>query len=211
MKQEKESSFIELEAIDITQDMKEHLSNEKVAKNTIVKVVLKYMFIFVLFGIVIPRYVCVQVRVEGFSMSDTLQNSDILLQEKISYHFKEPERFDIVILNSPLSNQMEEERYWVKRIIGLPGETIEIKNGVIYINGEQLKDDQYGNSKIEYYGIIKESYTIPEDEYFVMGDNRRGIESHDSRYSDVKSIKRKDIQGHVFARIYPLNTITLFD
>lgn len=215
MSQGEEQEFMELEELDITRNMRsmkpeETGINEKRDKKEFLKDIALYIFIIVLFLVIIPRYVCVQVRVEGLSMNDTLQNNDVLIQEKVSYYFHEPERFNIIILKH---NEPTEEKgnRWVKRVIGLPGETIQIKNGIVYINGEVLEEDTFGNSKIEYHGIAKEPYKIPEDEYFVMGDNRKGIESYDSRYIDVKGVKREDIEGRVLLRVFPFDTIKLFN
>lgn len=215
MWQEKDLEFMELEELDLTKNMKsmeeeEKQRNEKQSKKGFIKDLLFYMVLLLLILVIIPKYVFVQVKVDGLSMNDTLQHNDILIQEKVSYYFQEPKRFDIIILKHHETKNGEQESRWVKRIIGLPGETVQIKNGFIYINGEKLEEDKYGNSKIEYYGIAKEPYKIPEEEYFVIGDNRKGIESHDSRYIDVKGIKREDIEGHVFVRIFPFDTITLF-
>lgn len=142
--------------------------------------------------------------VDGGSMEPTLYNGEYLWVDKLSYHFSEPERFDVVIF--PIEYRGEESHF-VKRIIGLPGETIYIdENGVIYINGEVLADT-YGKEVIAHYnrGRADEPVTLGPDEYFVMGDNRN--HSSDSRYESVGNIERDRIIGRAVARLWPLNQI----
>ena len=91
--------------------------------------------------------------------------------------------------------------YYVKRIIGLPGETVQILDGAIYINGEKL-DENYGKNSLVKAGIAAEPLQLGDDEYFVLGDNR--LVSKDSRYSSVGLVKRKYIEGKVWLRIWPL-------
>lgn len=145
-------------------------------------------------------------------MQTTLKSKDILIQDKISYRFVDPKRYDIVILlpwEKDLSDNIPEKKkdHWVKRIIGLPGETIQIIEGKIYINGNELKDDCYGTGEITYYGVAEKPFVIPEGEYFVMGDNREGDSSWDSRYEEVGTIKREQIEGRVIFRLAPLDSI----
>ena len=106
-------------------------------------------------------------QVNGSSMEPTLSDHDNLIVDKISYRFKEPERFDIIVF--PF--QYEEDVYYIKRIIGLPGETIQIVDGEVYIDGEKLAKD-YGAEKMADAGIAAEPIVLGEDEYFVLGDNR---------------------------------------
>ena len=97
-------------------------------------------------------------------------DGDHLINEKLSYYFEKPKRFDIVIVTpfTTAAKAGQEDDYWVKRIIGLPGETIQIKGGKVYIDGELLEDDIYGNGEITYQGVAKQEYTIPEGEYFSL-------------------------------------------
>ena len=97
---------------------------------------------------------------------------------------------------------MKKITYYIKRIIGLPGETVQIVDGYIYINGKQL-DEHYGNEIIEEAGMAAEPVTLGEDEYFVMGDNRNN--SQDSRVSDVGAIHRDELMGRAWIRIWPLD------
>lgn len=165
-----------------------------------------YGCIFIFAGYVMPTYVCGKVTVDGNSMMNTLHDGDHLINEKISYYFEKPQRFDIVIV-TPFTTADRAERddeYWVKRIIGMPGETIQIKGGQIYINGELLEEDVYGSGDISYQGIAKQEYTIPAGEYFLMGDNRVGGKSYDSRYEEVGTFSEDQIVGKVVFRTSPL-------
>ncbi len=142
-------------------------------------------------------------EVDGSSMEPMLSDEDNLLVDKLSYRFREPERFDIIVF----AFQYKEDTYYIKRIIGLPGETVQIdEEGNIYINGEILEEG-YGREviKAENIGLAKEPIVIGEDEYFVLGDNRNN--STDSRSPLVANVKRKDIIGRAFVRIWPLAKI----
>lgn len=139
-------------------------------------------------------------EVEGASMENTLHNGDNLIVDKLSYRFHDPERFDIIVF--PFKYQ--DNTYYIKRIIGLPGETVQImEDGSIYINGERL-DESYGMEVIkpETIGRAADPIVLGEDEYFVMGDNRNN--SSDSRTEIVGNIKREDIIGKAWLRIWPL-------
>lgn len=138
--------------------------------------------------------------VDGVSMETTLSDGDNLIVDKISYRFRDPQRFDIIVF--PFEYQ--ENTYYIKRIIGLPGETVQIdEEGRIYINGEVL-DEPYGKEVIrpENIGIAANPIVLGEDEYFVMGDNRNN--SSDSRTEVVGNIHRDDIIGRAWVRIWPL-------
>ena len=140
-------------------------------------------------------------EVEGASMENTLHNGDNLIVDKLSYRFHDPERFDIIVF--PF--QFQDNTYYIKRIIGLPGETVQIMDdGSIYINGEKLEEN-YGMEVIkpETIGRAAEPIELGDDEYFVMGDNRNN--SSDSRTDMVGNIKRKNIIGKAWLRIWPVS------
>lgn len=150
---------------------------------------------------VIITFVGQRTEVSGDSMEATLDDGDNLIVDKITYRFKDPQRFDIIVF--PF--RYEETTYYIKRIIGLPGETVQIdENGVIYINGEVLKEN-YGKEVISasHLGVAAEPVTLGEDEYFVMGDNRNN--SSDSRTQIVGNIHRDEIIGRAWLRIWPLD------
>lgn len=133
----------------------------------------------------------------GSSMEPTLSDGDNLIVDKITYRFREPERFDIIVF----PYQYTKNTYYIKRIVGLPGEKVRIdEEGRIYINGEVLKES-YGKETIVDAGLAAEEITLGNDEYFVMGDNRN--DSADSRFVSVGNIKRQNIMGRAWLRIYP--------
>ena len=140
-------------------------------------------------------------EVEGASMENTLHNGDNLIVDKLSYRFHDPERFDIIVF--PF--QFQDNTYYIKRIIGLPGETVQIMDdGSSYINGEKLEEN-YGMEVIkpETIGRAAEPIELGDDEYFVMGDNRNN--SSDSRTDMVGNITRENIIGKAWLRIWPVS------
>lgn len=145
------------------------------------------------------RYLGQRTVVEGSSMEPALANGDNLIVDKISYRFETPERFDVIVFPSG----EEEDIYYIKRIIGLPGETVQIDEaGSIYIDGEKLRES-YGREIIETPGMAAVPIALGAGEYFVLGDNRNV--SMDSRDSSVGVIKETDIIGRAWLRIYPLD------
>ncbi len=158
-----------------------------------------YIGIVVLFCYLIITFVGCRSKVDGNSMNPTLNNGDNLWISKISYTVGDPKRFDVIVFN------YDENTTYVKRIIGLPGETVLIDElGNIYINGEVLSEN-YGKERISRnkLGRASQPVLLGSDEYFVLGDNRNN--SSDSRYSDVGNIKRKEIVGKAVFRIFPFN------
>ena len=140
-------------------------------------------------------------EVDGQSMEPMLSDGDNLIVDKITYRFRDPERFDIIVF--PF--KYKEDTFYIKRIIGLPGETVQIdEEGKIYIDGEILEEN-YGREIIQSntIGIASEPILLGEDEYFVMGDNRNN--SMDSRTEVVGNIKREEIIGRAWIRIWPLS------
>ncbi len=162
---------------------------------------LLYLLAVLCLTLFVINFIGQRTEVEGSSMETTLQHGDNLIVDKISYRFRDPQRFDIIVF--PF--QYEEEKYYIKRIIGLPGETVQIDGqGNIYIDGEVL-EESYGKEiiKPETVGIAAEPITLGDDEYFVMGDNRNN--SSDSRMEIVGNIHRDDIIGRAWLRIWPLS------
>ncbi len=145
----------------------------------------------------VPEHVIQRTVVNGESMENTLHTGESLLVEKISYHFKDPKRYDIIVFY-PEGREVDE--YYVKRVYGLPGETIQIKDNQVYINGNAIEDD-FAKNKMDDAGIAEEPVTLADDEYFVLGDNREV--SLDSR--DLGPIEKENIAGHVILRIWPLD------
>ena len=162
--------------------------------------ILVCIVIALILSLVITKFVAYHTSVEGSSMEPTFNNGDQLIVEKFTYYFNEPERYDIIVF--PFS----ENTSYIKRIIGLPGEIIQIKNGQVYLNGEIL-DENYGKEdSIEDPGLADEEIVLAEDEYFVLGDNRNA--SVDSRKEEVGLIKRSQIEGKAWVRFYPFDSIS---
>lgn len=158
-----------------------------------------YLLVVLCVAYLIVTYVGQRTQVSGSSMESTLSDADHLIVDKISYRFSDPERFDIIVF--PF--QYDKETYYIKRIIGMPGETVQIDmDGKIYINGELLEEN-YGREAIQNPGRASEPIQLGSDEYFVMGDNRNN--SSDSRDPSVGNIHKNDIIGRAFIRIWPLS------
>lgn len=156
-----------------------------------------YLLLVFCAAYLIVTYVGQRTQVSGSSMETTLSDGDHLIVDKISYRFEDPERFDIIVF----PYQYSEDTYYIKRIIGMPGETVQIDDsGNIYIDGEVL-EESYGREVIQSPGRAVDPIQLGADEYFVMGDNRNN--SSDSRDPSVGNIHRKDIIGRAFIRIWP--------
>jgi len=154
--------------------------------------------------IVIPiRYFIFQpFFVQGQSMEPNFENGDYLIVDELSYRFREPQRGEVVVFRYPQNPSLR----YIKRIIGLPGETLEIKNGVITIyqgnsNKEVLDESNYLSPNLQTPGDLK--MTLNEKEYFVLGDNR--LASFDSRRWGT--LPQKNIIGRVFFRAWPLTVL----
>lgn len=182
----------------------ETVKKSMLTKRIFVEIGIYIILLFTCLNIV-PKYVIQRTIVDGPSMKNTLQDGDNLLVEKLTVRFGGLERFDVIVFY-PYGK--EHEDYYIKRIIGMPGETIQIIGSDIYINGEILKEN-FGKNPITYAGIAAEPLVIGEDEYFVMGDNRKI--SKDSRYEEVGVVKRENIGGKAIVRIWPLNEFGFFD
>ena len=159
---------------------------ETVKKNYI-KEFLPY-FMIILVVVLIKTFVVSPIRVNGASMDPTLNDKDIMLLDEISYRFSDIERFDIVVVK-------EEDEYLIKRVIGLPGETVEYKNDKLYIDGKYVKEDFKHKETFDF------STTLVKDEYFIMGDNRTN--STDSRV--FGPISRDKIMGKTSLTILPIS------
>ena len=151
------------------------------------------IYILLIFAIILIRtFVVTPVRVNGNSMYSTLHNGEIMLLNKITYRFNDIKRFDIVVVNT-------ESDKIIKRVIGLPGETLKYENNVLYINGQEIKEP-FLNEETTDFDIRDIGYNkIPDGYYFVMGDNRDN--SKDSRM--IGPVKRKQIVGKANLVIYP--------
>ncbi len=172
-----------------------------------VNIVKELVSLIIYFGIVILvcfliiTFVGCRSKVDGNSMNPTLNDRDSVWVNKLAYRIGDPKRFDVIIFN------YDEDTTYVKRIIGLPGETVMIdQEGNIYIDGEILQEN-YGKERIfaSNLGRASSPVILGHDEYFVLGDNRNG--SSDSRWADVGNVNRSQIVGKAVFRIFPLNAI----
>lgn len=159
------------------------------------------IYLLVVIGLVylVITYVGQRTEVNGISMENTLSNNDNLIVDKLTYRFSDPKRYDIIVF--PF--RYADNTFYIKRIIGLPGETVQIdRQGNIYIN-EEILEESYGREIIKNPGLATNPIILGEDEYFVMGDNRN--DSSDSRDPAVGNIHRKEIIGRAWVRIWPLD------
>lgn len=143
----------------------------------------------------IITYVAQKTRVCGHSMETTLHDGDHLIIDKLSYRLSKPKRYDIIVFPYSLGV------YYIKRIIGMPGETIQIIDGSIYIDGSLLLEN-YSYEYISDPGEAFDEVILGNDEYFVLGDNRN--HSADSRSQDVGTIAKDKIVGKALIRIWPI-------
>lgn len=158
-----------------------------------------YVVVVVLAVLLINRFVLQKVEVDGPSMQNTLESGDQLFVEKMSYWFHEPEVYDIVVFHAYENNK---DTLYIKRVIGVPGDYIQIKEGKVYVNEKELTDPQ-GEEYLYDAGFVGEGIKLGENEFFVLGDNRYA--SKDSRDPEVGLVKREDIVGKAFIRVWPFN------
>ena len=143
-----------------------------------------------------------QIRIVGQSMMPGLRENDVVLMNRLAYDLGSPKRFDVVVF------EREDNKSNVKRIIGMPGETLQIRSGSIYINGERL-DTPEGLEYVSLAGLAENPVTLEDDEYFLLGDNRDG--SEDSRFANIGNVKREQIQGKIWLRLMPLIDVQLIE
>ena len=163
--------------------------------NKIVKEIISWLLVIIVavsLAFFINKVIIFKVKVPSGSMENTIQIGDRVITFRLSYLFSNPKRGDIIVFPFP----DDETDDYIKRIIGLPGETVEGIDGLVYIDGEPL-EEPYVKEKIESdFG----PYVVPEDSYFMMGDNRN--ESEDSRYWENKFVNKDKIRGKAIVK-YP--------
>lgn len=142
----------------------------------------------------IVNYGLEKITMAGDSMNDTLMDGDKILINKLSYRFTSPKRFDIIVYRQ---SGKEHSYYSVKRIVGLPGDTIQIKDGNVYIDDEKI-EEKVSVEEMVNGGLAMEKIKLDEDEYFVLGDNRN--DSEDSRFASIGNIVRDEIVGKAWIR-----------
>ena len=191
---------------------KEELANEKARKNQkpkekvdIKREILSYVILLaVVAGVVliINTFFLINAKIPSGSMENTIMENDQIFGNRLAYKLGgDPQRMDIIIFKYP----DDESKLFIKRIIGLPGETVEVVDGRVYINGSNTSiDDSFcKETPLGDFG----PYTVPAESYFVMGDNRN--HSNDSRLWTNKFVRRDQIVGKAFLRYWPLNKIGL--
>ncbi|MBM7555321.1 signal peptidase I [Halanaerobacter jeridensis] len=158
---------------------------------------LEAIAIAIVVSIILIIFVVQAFYIPSESMEPTLKPGDRILVNKFIYNFRDPKRQEIIVFNYPL----EPDRKFVKRVIATPGDRVKIKEGKVFVNGEQLKEEY----------VVEDSYTdfaevkVPENNYFVLGDNRNN--SKDSRYWGF--VPEDNIVGHPFIIFWPLNRIKI--
>ena len=145
--------------------------------------------IVLMMAFVLVYFIGMRTSVVGQSMSETLENGDQILVNRFMYKVIGPKANDVIVF---LPNGNEKSHYYVKRVIGVPGDTVQIKNGRIYVNGTEFTE-KVDVASIEDAGLAADAVTLGDDEYFVLGDNRNN--SEDSRYANIGNIKREYIIG----------------
>lgn len=158
---------------------------------TIAKEVAQTALISLLIFLIIYVFLIQPHRVKGDSMVPNFIDGELLLTEKVSYRFSKPKRGDVIVFRAPTPQKVD----FIKRIVGLPGETIKIEDGIVYVNGQKL-EEPYETQKTD--GSV--SITVPKEEYFVLGDNRRA--SSDSRV--FGPIEKKSIKGRSWLVYWPI-------
>lgn len=166
---------------------------------------LRFVILAVIIVVPIRAYVAQPFVVSGASMDPTFHNGEYLIIDEISYHLGDPERGDVVVFRYP----GDPSKFFIKRVIGLPHETVEIQNGVVTIYNEQNKSK--GGLKLDESFLVNHSggnthFELGADEYFVMGDNRPA--SSDSRYWGA--VPRENMIGKALVRLLPVNRIDLY-
>lgn len=177
--------------------MDQQQADEKKQKNIKKEIFewIKSIVIAVALYFLVTALVFQVIYVDGYSMTDTLLDGERMFVTKYQYLFSDPERFDVVICHYPDRGRTN----FVKRIVGIPGDTLRIADGVLYVNGEAVEEDYINYPPI--YDMQEQ--VVPEGYYFVMGDNRAS--SNDSRNPAIGPLARDQIVGKVRATIWPLS------
>ncbi len=186
--------------------MKNDKETPKKQQNSIVREIWEYVRIVIVVVVVVTlvnQFLLINAVIPSGSMENTIMEGDRIFGNRLAYLNSDPERFDIVIFKYP----DDETKTYIKRVIGLPGETVEIRDGKVYINGssEPLDDSFCPEEPTGDFG----PYEVPENCYFMLGDNREN--SADSRYWVNTYVDRSEIIGKAVLRYWPLNKISLLD
>ena len=155
----------------------------------------------VVLAVFVVLFFCQRVTVTGHSMEPVLAAEDVVLVNRVKYHFSSPQRFDVIVFEKENNSAV---KTYVKRIIGLPGETVQIINETVYIDGAPLKAEN-GLEHVALSGLAEDPVVLGTDEYFVLGDNRDS--SEDSRFVNIGNVRRQEIEGYVWFRIAPFKNL----
>ena len=186
-----------------------HAKNEAPRGSFLKTFIVDILIALVLAGILL--YFIRPTIVKQNSMENTLMPNDYVLLLRQAYKSEDPERGDIIVFKSDLVDETTgDDKLLIKRIIGLPGDEISISDDQLYINGEAYEEDYLAEGYTPAWDNPSEgeTLTVPEGEYYVMGDNR--AVSIDSRSSDVGTVSKEAIEGKAWIRLFPLNKITKF-
>jgi signal peptidase I len=177
----------------------------KSGKKSLIKEIRELIFVIVgalSIALFVHSYVFARVDVDGPSMQSTLHNKDVLFIEKISTEMKKIKRGDIVVFDSKDANDSN----YIKRVIGIENDEIEITGGKVYLNNQELKEPYLDSQTITQPLTSQTKFTVPQGCVFVLGDNRTN--STDSRI--LGPINLNDVKGHAVVRVFPFNKITNF-
>lgn len=189
--------------IDFRSVNQEAMTQEQLKREVIIWAVEIILVIFLAY--LTTSYGVEKTTVVGTSMEQTLVNGDKLIINKMVYRFTSPKRFDIIVFKN---SGKEYNYYTIRRVVGLPGETVQIMDGKVYIDGNELKEEILVEKMVS-AGLAKEPVTLGEDEYFVLGDNRNG--SEDSRFGNVGNITKDSIVGKAWLRLNSFNFVHLLN
>lgn len=166
--------------------------------------IIKEIFIWILeialalgMALVFVIFIAMRTSVVGQSMAPTLTNKQEILVNKFIYNITEPKANDIIVF---LPNGNEKSHYYVKRVIGVPGDRVQIKNGAVYVNGELFQEEVEVPAILD-AELAEEEILLAEDEFFVLGDNRNN--SEDSRYANIGNVKKEYIIGKAWFIVSP--------
>ncbi len=150
----------------------------------------------VLLAFLIIRFVCFSYTIQGDSMNPTMEKGDKHLVNRLIYHIKSPSRYDVILFK--LKNE-KDANYYVKRVVALPGETVQVKDGNVYVNGKKIK--MFSKEKVLSPGLAGNKITLKKGQYFVLGDNYNN--SEDSRSASIGNVKKSNIIGKVSIKYWP--------
>lgn len=174
-------------------------SAKKIIKEIMIWILL--IVITITASYLVTTNIFVKTSVSGVSMEPTLKEGQVVIVNKFEYYLKKPKRNDVIVYKQ--SNK-EHSYFELKRVIGLPGETVKIKNGVVYINDEVMKE-KIKTDIIQNSGLAEEGVKLDDNEYFVLGDNRN--DSEDSRFASVGNVLRNEILGKAIAIEKPFSLV----